>query len=861
MKVIKYFLLAGILISCAYAFAPGHPTGKIPCEQTKLMADKINNFSVSKDVSRDVARWVFPNEDIFLPTQSDEMIAAALDFVDANGEIFGTNSSELAAESIIRRLGKYWLNFHQNHFGVPVVDGVVYFRVAGNGRIWAFGSRALNNFSQKDAIPHISPNDAICSAMENLDFAVSPDDGYLPHLVWFPVNGVGILAYEVHLYGKFPDEFLCWVDAQTGKILGWTNLVNYYDLQGDVGIKFLPDFFDDDYDSAGCPFSRVSFNYVQATTTDEVGYYYLDAWIGHIYQPIRSWLKGLWADVQLMSGGADAMITEYIVPPTTFDWCWNVSNALPDELNTYYHTNYIHSYYKALDPDMVGLDYPVPVRLRIPDAPENAYWDGYGTNYGEGGASTRNFALFSNVIYHEYTHGVTGWMYRDGFLPYAGEQGAINEAFSDYFACTNNDYPYAGYRVSRDDTYFRNLENDLVYPDDWFGEPHYDSRMISAAFWEIRQHLYPDRIGRADTIVHFSRYSEQAFFHDFAVECFFTADDDDNISNGCPQFGVIANSFARHGIGPGYFPYICCENCEVIDLGDGDGNLEPGENARINMRVVYFNPESPIPTFPFPPLDSVYAYIISTDSTIDVVDEFYTIGAMEYGDTAEAAFTIRISGDVLPHYAELYTVQGAYDDDERYSRTHSDTLRITVGNPQVLLVDNSGEPELQSYYTSALKNISVVYNVIEAADTVPAAELMSQYPAVIWFTGNARNSISADNLDAMNEYLAGGGNLLLTGQDGFDSVYYDDWLDEHFGGHTEEDSFFVMTIDGIADDELGDGFNLIIFGSAGANNQRSPSSILNVSGTPFLEYVVSGSPVAGIRFDSGESKSILLGFG
>ena len=855
------FQMLTLLISSVFAFAPGKPTGNVPKMQTNLVARTADGFRCSWDMQRNVARWVFPEEAIILPTESQAMISAALDFIDEHRSIFGTNSSELVPKIATKRLDKFWLNLPQRHLGIPVVDGDVYFRIAGNGRIWAFGSRAITKFSQENRIPSISPNDAISSAITQLDYAIGRSNGNAPQLVWYPVNGMGVLSYKVFLNGEYPNRFECWVDAQTGELLGWTNLVNYYDLSGDIGIYYLPDFFDDPYDSAGCPFSRISLNYVQSTTADEDGHYYLDAWVGYVYQPIRTWLKGLWADVQRMSGGADAMITQYVTPPTTFDCYWTSSNALPDELNTYYHINYIHSYYKVLDPGMTGLDYPVPVRLRIPDTPENAYWDGYGTNFGAGGTSTRNFALFSNVIYHEYTHGVTGWIYRDGYLPYAGEQGAINEAFSDYFACTNTDYPYAGYRVPTDDTYFRDLDNDFVYPDDWYGEPHMDSRMISGAFWNIRQHLYPDRIGRADTIIHFSRYSEQAQFHDFAVECFFTADDDGDISNGCPQLGVIANSYARHGIGPGHFPYIYSADYEITDLGDGDGNLEPGEDAQITAKIIYFNPSSPVPTFLFPPLDSVYAYIVSSDEGIETVDEFSFVGAMNYGDTATATFTIHIADSVFPHYAQLSVVEGAYDDDERYSNTCIDSIPITIGNPQVLLVDNSGETTLEAYYTAALKDIPVVYNVVEATDSTPSSATMAQYPAVIWFTGNAENSLSDENKTALGNYLDGGGKVLLTGQDGFDDVSYSSWLDDYFGGHISDDSLFVMAINGVSGDELGNDFNVVIFGAAGANNQQSPSALQSTAGTEFLRYNATGNPVAGIRYDSGSFRSVMLGFG
>jgi len=51
-----------------------------------------------------------------------------------------------------------------------------------------------------------------------------------------------------------------------------------------------------------------------------------------------------------------------------------------------------------------------------------------------------NLALMSDVLYHEYTHGVVDHVYTTD-LPYSGQTGAMNEAWADYFACTINGNP------------------------------------------------------------------------------------------------------------------------------------------------------------------------------------------------------------------------------------------------------------------------------------------------------------------------------------------------------------------------------------------------------------------------------------
>ena len=390
-----------------YAFVPGHPVGEIPQTATQLDLRHIDGFACSWDIARNTAQWVFPNEPIYFSTNSQRMVNDAMNFVNAHLSLFNIGDEELVWSEPVHRMGKFWLNLHQSHNGIPVIDGSVYFRISENGRLWAFGSKAINQFCPANTEPSISDEYAISSALEQNEFARKATD-MSPSLVWFPMNGIGRLAYQLILDGDFPDRFECWVDAHTGELLGWTNLINYYDFYGDVGLLYLPDFFDDPFDSSAFRHGRVSLNWTQASTTDSLGHYYINALVSSPYQPFRSWLSGLWVEVVRMDGPT-AVLSQYVYPPGTYSWCWNEALAIPDELNLYYHTDWIHKWYKTLDPGMTGLDYPVPARARIPDMPNNAYWDGWGTNYGAGDATIRNFALFSNVIFHEYTHAVIHW--------------------------------------------------------------------------------------------------------------------------------------------------------------------------------------------------------------------------------------------------------------------------------------------------------------------------------------------------------------------------------------------------------------------------------------------------------------------
>jgi Zn-dependent metalloprotease len=61
---------------------------------------------------------------------------------------------------------------------------------------------------------------------------------------------------------------------------------------------------------------------------------------------------------------------------------------------------------------------------------DNAFWDGRGMTYGDGGELFKPLSAGLDVVAHEFTHGVTE---SESNLVYQGQSGALNEAVSDIF--------------------------------------------------------------------------------------------------------------------------------------------------------------------------------------------------------------------------------------------------------------------------------------------------------------------------------------------------------------------------------------------------------------------------------------------
>lgn len=90
--------------------------------------------------------------------------------------------------------------------------------------------------------------------------------------------------------------------------------------------------------------------------------------------------------------------------------------ATEPEFNLDHHTVFIHDWYKMIDPQNNALDYPTPAVANYESGYDNAFWNGWERTTARG-LNYNNFAMYSDVIYHEYTHGATDGIYPDGTLP------------------------------------------------------------------------------------------------------------------------------------------------------------------------------------------------------------------------------------------------------------------------------------------------------------------------------------------------------------------------------------------------------------------------------------------------------------
>ncbi len=637
-------------------------------------------------------------------------------------------------------------------------------------------------------------------------------------LYYFSKGKYRLSYFAIYRAGS-TERYAVFVDCATGEFLYYVNTVmTSYRVWGNSTINYYPERPSDGYHQAPFRNGFLSVNFLYVDTTNDDGEYSIEVPSSAPNQTLRSRLQGRFVYVDY-TPGPDALYTYTLTPPAMHNWEWNENIAHPDELNLYYHTDFVHRWYKQLDPGFTRMDYPVPARAQVRDMTDNAYWDGYGTNYGAIGYTglCNNFALFSDVIYHEYTHGVTQYIYDGIRLPYEGESGAMNEAWSDYFACTINNDPLHGEGICGGP--FRNLENNLRYPDDTTGEVHHDGAILSGALWKVRSRI---RVSMADSLAHFARYGHATNFYDYFIDYLYTDDNDGNISDGTPNFNAIMNSFAAHGIGPGFYPQIVLEDWEFSDSLYGNGNMIPENGETLTLRFTYYHKAD----FPYPVARNLCLHARSLEPSTGIILNSSCVGDLEPGSRAMFSDILLVINEIIhPHFGKIALDLSA----ENAENEVHDTIKFPFGKIELLLVDDDGGENIESYFINALENIQTLYRYwnFSTLGVVPS-DTLERYKVILWFTGNNSLPFQGENqLNHIQFYLNHGGSLILTGQylgEYLNSEYVDFLTGYLKALHTHDrvQNYLVMGSDEF---ELTSGVRLLITGFPGAGNQVSQSGV------------------------------------
>ena len=231
-------------------------------------------------------------------------------------------------------------------------------------------------------------------------------------------------------------------------------------------------------------------------------------------------------------------------------------------------------------------DKPLPAHTNLSRSC-NAHWDSrVGTvNFYSGNRKCANTGLISDIIYHEWGHGLDA---KTGGI----KDGAYSEGFGDIMSMLITKSPIIGIGFGLNGRVVRDLDADKIYPQDAKGGVHAEGMVIGSTFWDLFNEFKK----------YYSEDEALAIIRKYAFQMIFTAekytdvydallvidDDDGDLSNGTPNLCLINEPFAQHGLTE------LRRTCLVISFvrnelqelhGNGNRIIEPGERIELTPWV------------------------------------------------------------------------------------------------------------------------------------------------------------------------------------------------------------------------------------------------------------------------------------
>lgn len=358
---------------------------------------------------------------------------------------------------------------------------------------------------------------------------------------------------------------------------------------------------------------------------------------------------------------------------------------------------------------------------------------------------------------------------------------------------------------------------------------------------------------------------------DISVDPMFVdpANGDFRLQSGSPCFDAgdpngpldIDGTRADLGAFPVYHydqPWIWLLNYQLSDE-NGNGQVEAGETASL---IVTLKNTNLVAT-------NLSATLTSSDPDIQFIQATSNFGSLAQNDStdnSDSPISFSVSPGASAHTDTLMLKLTA---DGGYQREFP--IEMLIGSSDILLVDDDGGDSYQIWYIPWLNNAGIHYEVWDVAKKGCPQDNLQKYRAVIWFTGDCRDStLTPNDQSAIAAYLDNGGCLLLTGQDiGYDlveagsaddSAFFANYLQADF----VSDSANTDYVYGVNEDPITHGHNVYFkYIHGGAKNQTAPDEIAPIEPAISIFDYFPNQTSAGLRVENAATRSrvVYLAFG
>lgn len=570
--------------------------------QSELGSDwSVKSWNQYSGTARSVQGSGIPVSQFSLEAASrEEMESIGRGFIADHSDLFRTDGSNLQVVKIAHGMNRWGVIFEQYLDGVRIDGTQVVLAIHDNGRLFAFGANLYPDVNVS-VHPSIDQAAAVQIARASvpfdatLEYEVGADD-----LVIVPVvHSVGDIEYHLAHQTDVPVRqplgvYRTWVDAHTGAILYRDNQVEFaYEgtTSGDVE-EFSP--CDGNSPSHPHPNMRVNISGVGSVDTDDNGDFSIPGNSGT--RNFTAAFDGPDFNVNCSNCGGDAVFNGTIDPDSPESVYYDSASFRPDERDAYHFTNRTKIFAESIDPEFAQGKYTVNVNV---SGCCNANWSTSTMNFYAEGCGCANMARVSDVVAHEFGHGIQNWALGGG----QGPQG-LGEGNGDITSTFITGNSIVGIGVVDCVSGARYCDNDLVYPDDLNGQIHHDGQIICGFNWDVRLNLeaimsYDEAKAHTASLWLFARklYMTQANNQPDQAERYIWVDDDNgNLFDGTPHWNQICDAREKHGYG---------------ECVGGTADVDPIESGSTALRLLEATPN------PFGASTSI-RYSLSTESPVEL---------------------------------------------------------------------------------------------------------------------------------------------------------------------------------------------------------------------------------------------------
>ncbi len=484
----------------------------------------------------------------------------ALDFIAAHPDIFRADPTKLQTLKVKNALGKWVVVFQQVERGFPVVDATLDLVFTESGRLYAFGTNAVQGLSIPP-VPSIGEGEATSIARTAVPYDIDSEMQAAPtRVLVLPIlkqDDEQAMTFRLVYRVEVPTDepyglYATYVDALTREIVQRENLVaDAYtgSVNGDVEI---PTYCSGN--TANTPFAdmNVVIAGVGTAVTDASGNFTIPGNIGAT--TFTAQFDGPQVNVNCSGCGGDATIAGAINPDSPQAVYFSSGSIRADERDCFYFLNKTYDFVKSIDPAYTNPKVTANVNL---GATCNANWGGTVLNIFATGGGCHNTGEIGDVMAHEYGHCIQSQLLGGQGTQGLGEgNGDIAGTFIIDGSTIGIGFVNCSSGLSCPGSSCRDCENTLTYPANVVGQEIHDAGRVICGFnwdcWEGLEAKYGAAAGKLKCaqLWHFSRdmFGTTGMTQPDQVMDYFIIDDDDgDLTNGTPDYAELCTAATNHG--------------------------------------------------------------------------------------------------------------------------------------------------------------------------------------------------------------------------------------------------------------------------------------------------------------------------